>query len=184
MRRFVMVSGLTVCAIAAWLSWARAGSLQPPSGPVAPTMVTMNDLYAAVTQGAPATGEKAYLRIAGVTGSVTLPGLEGSMEILKWTGSEQPQCTLRVDRATPSLVTMTRARTRVPEMSISVYNAQGALAFTYHYTNPRMDSLTISGLPHEMSLGTNGRVDSSCIITMTDVASGVVLSYTPTAPAN
>lgn len=73
--------GLVVVAGAAVGAWALAGNLTPPTGPVAPTMKTLDEVFAAAASpgGCNANCTTGLGGTVGMLGSCVMPGLPASM---------------------------------------------------------------------------------------------------------
>lgn len=155
-----------------------AGSLTPPPGPIAPTMVTLNDLHTALT-GTSQPGGSAYLLVNGVVGDVTAPGLMGAIRVNSWSGHEIFNLNVDAGRAGPDLISLWRFSTRVDQAELRVLDAQGQSSLVIVMTWPRIDTVQSKGPPWTMDLTLNARLDVTNNISWFHPPTGEAFSYNP-----
>jgi len=74
-RSTAVAAGVALALGLSGLFVVRAGDLDPPAGPVAPTMVTLDDIYGAITAGpsAPTSTTTYVMQVQGVRGEINEP---------------------------------------------------------------------------------------------------------------
>jgi hypothetical protein len=174
---WVSLGGVT----AVFVSLAGGGSLQPPPGPVGPTMTSLDTIYQALG-GPAAPAGAAYVKIGDVVGDVTTPGLVGFIPVKSWTGHENFSLTIDPGRAAPALLQKWRTRERIDSIEMRVFDPQGMPTFIVTFTLARIETIATKGPPTVLDLTLNGRIDQGNSISWTHPASNTTFTYNPTTP--
>lgn len=165
---------------AVFVSIAGGGSLQPPAGPVTPSMTTLDDIYAAV--GGPVESGSAYVKIGDVVGDVTTPGLAGFIRVKSWSGHEFMTLTVEPGRAAPGILQKWRIRERLPSVELRVFDAQGVASLVMVFTLPKITSITTKGLPSTLDIMLDCQVDTGNTISWTHPGTNTTFTYNPKIP--
>lgn len=124
-----------------------AGPLDPPAGPVQPTMHTLEDIYQQLNGGS--RGAYAIASIAGIAGDVDYGGLVGAVEVTDggivgvnasgtlYQGTREFVLGVRKGKASPTLLSraaMQSGQPTIPFVEIRIYTTQPDGSRTHTFT--------------------------------------------------